>query len=124
MYSAFLLTSSLLALSVNAIPAPQNAPAPGPDKCGPTTQNTGDPQDTCTTKPVIVTSASAFGTLASSDGQVWLYDWHTCDPTVQMICSQMADNATSGQVRHLVSLIVFGGIRRSSVSKLIPRNYT
>jgi len=114
--SAPLIISSLLALSVDAAPqapppappaAPQ-APPPvssdvvhnPPDACGPRNQLSFDPQDSCSSPPPTVTSAASFGVLSSTDGtEHHRYDWATCNPVLDLICTQMfAPNSTTGMV--------------------------
>lgn len=90
--------ASLLALHVSA--APRASPSTRvPDKCGPTTQGPSDPPDTCFAKPLTVDEPAAFGILgspANNGPRGHTYDWSSCNPTVEKICTTMiASNTTT-----------------------------
>ena len=113
MYLIFATIVSSLLLPASA--APQAIPSPAapasapihtnrtPDKCGPVTQGPSDPPDSCTAKPVAVSTAASFGVLGSIPEHGWElagipFDWDTvCAPTVTDICNTMQrSNTTAG----------------------------
>lgn len=94
MYFITIIISSILALTVTAIPTA--SPPAGGDQCGPTVQIPSDPKETCSAgpSPISLGSSATFGIAPLSNGKFKNFDKTICGPVVTTICNIMANSST------------------------------
>lgn len=124
--------------------APQTHPSSSEftDQCGPSVSGHQDPKvsDTCTARPAIVSTPSSFGIVgilpdsghysplvgqpSDSDLTTYDYNWATCAPVVQQICSQMSNNSTAANKWYFVTVKANGNSEPCQMGFWLPDNNT